>query len=306
MGSIPLAMVRDQVDHFQYITIECRIRSFEVHSNSCPRKEKSNMIESALLMAQNFAVIMAVMILLWLISIQLGDVSFIDSFWAFGFVIIAWATFLGTSGSPNRSALLLGITTVWGLRLSGYLFWRWRKEGADGRYVAMKRHFEGNVHLGFLRNVFLMQGVLLWLVSVPIQLGQLQAEPAELGFLALLGSLVAMIGIAFESIGDAQLASFKGNPDNAGLVMDKGLWRYTRHPNYFGDLCVWWGLFLIAAETSAGKFSIFGPALMTWILVQWSGATLLERRMKRSRPGYEDYVERSSRFFPMPPRNKSS
>jgi steroid 5-alpha reductase family enzyme len=265
-----------------------------------------DMIEAASLLAQNFIVIMAIMVLLWLVSIRLGDVSFIDSFWAFGFVIIAGLTFVTTDGSIGRAGLLLVITTVWGLRLSGYLFWRWWREGADGRYVAMQRRFEGNVHLAFLRNVFLLQGLLLWTVSLPIQLGALQAEPARLGLLAEIGSLIALVGIVVEAIADSQLARFKGDARNAGQVLDTGLWRYTRHPNYFGDLCVWWGLFLIAAETSAGRFSILGPVVMTWILLKWSGAVLLERRLKRSRPGYEDYIERTSWLIPRPPRKTSS
>jgi steroid 5-alpha reductase family enzyme len=166
----------------------------------------------------------------------------------------------------------------------------------------MQKRFQGNVHLAFLRKVFLLQGCLLWLVSWPIQLGMVQAEPASLGLLAWLGTLLALVGIAFESIGDAQLARFKRDPANTGRVMDRGLWRYSRHPNYFGDLCVWWGLFLIASETPAGRFSVLGPVLLTWILVKWSGATLLERRLHRSRPGYAAYVERTSRLLPWPPR----
>ncbi len=262
------------------------------------------MTEIAILLATNFAVLIACMIVLWLISIRINDVSFIDSFWAAGFIVVAGVTFaLTPDGAEPRRLLLLAITAVWGIRLAGYLLWRWRKEGPDKRYVAMLRRAEpGKVHQMTLRNVFLMQGVLLWLVSLPVQLGQVSAVPAALGPLAFIGAGLAIVGILFESIGDWQMAGFKADPANHGKVMDRGLWRFTRHPNYFGDACVWWGLFLIAAETTPGLFSVISPILLTFILVKWSGAALLERRMKRSRPEYEDYIRRTSGFIPMLPR----
>jgi len=256
----------------------------------------------AILLAGNFALIMGCMIVLWLISIPVKDVSFIDSFWAIGFVVIATATFFRTDGSEARSLLILAITSVWGLRLGGYLIWRWRKEGADKRYVAMLAKAPGNVHVHTLKIVFLLQGVLLFVVSLPVQLGQLPAEPAGLGPLAYAGAALAALGFFFESVGDWQMANFKADPTNAGKVMDKGLWRYTRHPNYFGDACVWWGLYLIAAETALGLAAFVGPALLTWLLLKWSGAALLERKLKRSRPEYEDYIRRTSGFIPMPPK----
>jgi steroid 5-alpha reductase family enzyme len=119
----------------------------------------------------------------------------------------------------------------------------------------------------------------------------------------LIGIALAVLGIFFETVGDHQMANFKSDPANKGKAMDRGLWRYTRHPNYFGDCCVWWGLYLIAAETSLGIWSVFGPALLTWTLMKWSGAALLERRLQRSRPGYAEYVERTSSFFPWPPKS---
>ena len=231
----------------------------------------------------------------------MGDVSFVDSFWAAGFIVVAGATYLMTGGETDRRELLLVITAVWGTRLATYLFLRWRREGPDGRYVALLKKAPGNVHLTSLTKVFLLQGPILWIVSLPIQLGQIQAEPMELGILAWCGGVLAVIGILFETVGDHQMAAFKANPANEGQVMDRGLWRYTRHPNYFGDTCVFWGLYLIAAETSLGIWSIFGPVLLTWTLLKWSGAALLERRLQRSRPGYVEYIERTSSFFPWPP-----
>ena len=261
------------------------------------------MPEFVFVIGVNFAVMIGTMLALWLISVAIGDVSFIDSFWAAGFVLVAFVThFLTPDGDAQRKLLLLAITTVWGLRLAGYLLWRWRKEGPDKRYVALLGKAKGNPHITSLTKVFLLQGVLLWIVSLPVQLGQVPAQPAGVSWLAWAGAALAIIGIFFESVGDWQMARFQGNPDNAGKVMDQGLWRYTRHPNYFGDACVWWGLFLIAAETTLGLFAIAGPILLTFLLVQWSGAALLERRLKRSRPEYEAYIRRTSSFIPMPPR----
>jgi len=259
-------------------------------------------------LALNFAVLMSCMLMLWLISMALNDVSFIDSFWAFGFVIVAIVTYVSADfGAPARKNLLAAITLVWGLRLGLYLFWRWRKEGPDKRYVAMVRDKTGWArHLHTLRSVFLLQGVLLWIVSMPIQIGQLPSAPTTIGVLAYAGAALATIGILFESIGDWQLAMFKADPSNAGKVMDKGLWRYTRHPNYFGDACVWWGLFLIAVETTIGIFAIAGPLLITALLLKWSGAGLLERRLKLSKPQYTDYIARTSAFLPMPPKRAAA
>jgi len=252
----------------------------------------------------NFVLLMACMMVLWLISIPLGDVSFIDSFWAAGFIIVAGTSYAMTGGGTDRRQLLFMITAIWGARLAAYLFLRWRREGPDGRYVAILKRAPGNVHLTSLKNVFLTQGLLLWIISLPIQLGQIETEPLNLGLLACCGAALAAVGIFFETVGDHQLAAFKADPVNAGKVMDRGLWRYTRHPNYFGDACIWWGLYLIAAETSLGVWSFIGPALMTWMLIKWSGAALLEKRLRRSRPAYIQYLERTSSFFPWPPTRK--
>jgi len=259
------------------------------------------MNELTQLLLTNFIIIMACMVVLWLISIPVRDVSFVDSFWAAGFVVIAAATYVNTGGGTVRREVIAIITAVWGVRLATYLFLRWRREGPDGRYVALLSKATGNVHLHSLTKVFLLQGPMLWIVSLPIQLGQFQAEPAALGILGWAGVVLAVIGILFESIGDHQMAAFKSDPANKGQVMDRGLWRYTRHPNYFGDACVFWGLYLIAAESGPGVWSFIGPALLTWTLVKWSGAALLERRLKRSRPGYTEYLERTSSFIPWPP-----
>lgn len=251
----------------------------------------------------NLLLLLTCMVALWLFSISLGDVSFIDSFWAFGFVIVAAASYwqLGMADTPHTQALLL-VTAIWGVRLGVFLFLRWRRDGADPRYVRMIEKATGNPHMFTLRAVFLLQGVMLWTVSLPVQLGMLADIGMALGALAWVGIALAVLGILFESIGDHQMTAFRADPANRGQVMDRGLWRYTRHPNYFGDACVWWGLFLIAVGAGAPLWAAIGPALLNWTLVRWSGAALLERRMKRSRPGYDEYIARTSGFIPRPPR----
>lgn len=258
------------------------------------------------LMLFNFLLLITCMTLLWLLSISLGDVSFIDSFWAFGFVVVAVASFWhqGMVDTPYTQALLL-VTAIWGIRLGVFLFLRWRRDGADPRYVRMVEKASGNPHLFTLKSVFLLQGVMLWTVSLPVQLGMLNDSGTALGMLAFAGIALAVVGILFESVGDHQMTTFRADPANKGQVMDRGLWRYTRHPNYFGDACVWWGLFLIALGAGAPLWVAVGPALLNWTLVRWSGAALLERRMKRSRPGYEEYIARTSGFIPRPPRKSA-
>lgn len=254
----------------------------------------------------NFLLLMGCMLALWLLSISLGDVSFIDSFWAIGFVVVAGASFVYLDMQETlHSQILLLVTAVWGLRLGVFLFLRWRRDGADPRYVRMVEKATGNPHLFTLKSVFLLQGVMLWVVSLPVQLGIFYDSGFSLESLAIAGIALAALGILFESIGDHQMTAFRANPDNKGCVMDRGLWRYTRHPNYFGDACVWWGLFLIALDAGAPWWVAVGPTLLNWTLVRWSGAALLERRMKRSRPGYEDYIARTSSFIPLPPRPRS-
>ncbi|GAB4148632.1 MAG: DUF1295 domain-containing protein [Sphingomonadales bacterium] len=263
------------------------------------------MEEIAFILGLNFLIVVGCMIALWLISIPVGDVSYIDSFWAYGMVVVAAVTYHMAGGADMRQQILLLLTALWGFRLGTYLFLRWRREGPDGRYVALLSKAPGNRHLYSLRKVFLLQAPLLWLVALPVQLGQIDSQPASLGILGYAGILLALTGLFFETVGDWQLSRFKADPANKGKVLDTGLWRYTRHPNYFGDACVWWGLYLIAAETATGRWAIVSPLFLTYILVKWSGVPLLERRLKRSRPGYQDYLERTSAFIPWPPKKKN-
>ena len=257
------------------------------------------------LLALNAGVILIVMIGLWLVALRLRDVSFIDAFWAFNMGLVAVVDYVVADGDPVRRALLAGLCAAWALRLGGHLFARWRRHGIDKRYQSLLERL-GKRGLSWpvasLIFVFLLQGVLLLLVSLPVQIGQAFAQP-PVGGLGWVGAALAAFGLVFEGVADHQLDRFKADPANAGQVMDRGLWRYTRHPNYFGDACVWWGLGLIACEVPWGWLSLAGPAFLTFTLLKWSGAPLLERGMASTRPGYADYVRRTSGFIPWPPRS---
>ncbi len=249
-------------------------------------------------------VVFVYMVALWTLSIRIGDPSFVDAGWGFGFVLIATVAFGSTDGDPARSAALVAICCVWGTRLGSYLLWRWRKQGPDRRYQAMLRSAPGNPHMFTLKRVFLLQGALMWVVSLPIQLGLVYPEPRGVTTQAIIGMVLAVIGFGFESIGDAQLVRFKADPNNDGLVLQSGLWRYTRHPNYFGDALVWWGLTMVAVVNVPTAFAVVGPILMTTLLLRYSGVPILERGLTRRRAGYSEYVERTSAFMPRPPRRR--
>ena len=244
---------------------------------------------------------LAAQLLLWAASLRLRDASIVDIYWGPGFAQIAIITAALAGGYPWRKLLLALLTVVWGLRLGLYLFWRNAGHGEDYRYQAMRRHHGARFPLISLATVFGLQGALMWLVSLPVQTGQVAAAPAHLTWLDAAGVALWMVGMLFESVGDWQLARFKADPANAGAVMDRGLWRYTRHPNYFGDACVWWGLWLIAAAAGAW-WTVLSPALMTFLLLRVSGVAMLERTIGRRRPGYAEYVARTSAFVPWLPK----
>jgi len=264
-----------------------------------------SLIEISALLGLNLAVIVAVMLGLWLVALKLKDVSFIDGVWPLGMLMLALITFPRTEGDLVRKWLLMWLVGVWAIRLSWHLLGRWRRSGADGRYVELVEAQEKARGWAFgktaLLFVFLPQAVLAWLTSLPVQLGQVAFAPT-VGWIGWTGAVLAVIGIGFESIGDAQLAAFKKDKANKGKVLDTGLWKYTRHPNYFGDACVWWGLWLIAAETGPGLWAVAGPLFLTFTLTKWSGIGITEKAIHGTRPGYADYVRRTSAFIPWPPK----
>ncbi len=253
-------------------------------------------------LATTAVVVAAAVITLWVVSLLARDASIVDIFWGFGFVLVAWTGYWVAEGADSRRLLLALLVTVWGLRLTVYLAWRNLGKGEDYRYVAMRRRWGRRFPLVSLGTVFLLQGTLMWVVSLPVQAGQTAATPSSLIWLDLLGAAFWLTGLFFETVGDAQLARFKADPANAGKIMDRGLWRYTRHPNYFGDFMVWWGLYLIALATGEAWWSIVGPIVMSVLLMRVSGVGLLERALKTRRPGYAQYVATTSAFFPRPPR----
>ena len=243
----------------------------------------------------------AAMVLLWLVGTALRDVSIVDVFWGLGFVTIAHWTRATTAGVPTRAWLVTLLVTAWGVRLGAYLLWRNWGGGEDYRYQAMRRHYGARFWLVSLVVVFGLQGALMWVISLPVQLAVAAPTPAALGWLDALGTVLVAIGIGFEAVGDWQLARFKADPANRGKVMDRGLWYYTRHPNYFGDAVVWWGLFCFALATGH-PWTMVGPLVMTYLLTRLSGVPLLEKKLGKTRPGYADYVARTSSFVPWPPR----
>ena len=246
------------------------------------------------------------MLALWLLSLALRNASIVDVFWGFGFALIAVLTFLWThDGSSARRGLLAIMVGVWGLRLAGYLLWRNSGHGEDPRYAAMRRYWGTRFAWVSLFTVFALQGVLMWIVALPVQVAMAAPGPG-LGALDAIGLAVWALGLCFEAVGDWQLARFKADPANRGRVMDRGLWRYTRHPNYFGDSCVWWGVFLVALSSPYGVWSAIGPVLMSFLLMRVSGVPMLERSIHKRRPDYVAYAKRTSAFFPRPPKPTSS
>ena len=253
-----------------------------------------------------FGVALGSMLVLWFVSLALKNASIVDIFWGAGFSLIAVVTFALSDGYRPRKLLIITLSLVWGLRLAGYIAWRNHGKGEDFRYQAMRKRFGNRFPLISLFTVFALQGVLMWTISLPLQFAQFSREPGHLTWLDYLGVTLWLIGLSFEAIGDLQLARFKADPSNKGKVMDRGLWGYTRHPNYFGDALLWWGFFLIALSNPQDWWTIVSPVIMTTLLMKISGVALLEKTLVKTRPEYRDYVKRTSAFFPMPPRNAES
>lgn len=245
------------------------------------------------------------MLATWLISVVLKDASIVDIVWGLGFVLVAWKVRLHADTNTTRQWLLVGLVTIWGVRLAGYLGWRNIGKGEDYRYRAMRKRWGSRFPLISLVTVFALQGILMWVVSLPVQLGQVP-DGDGVGALAVIGVALWVIGLFFEATGDFQLARFKADPANAGKVMDRGVWRYTRHPNYFGDACAWWGIGLIGIEAANPAWARIlcgvGPIVMTLLLLKVSGVALLERSLQKRKPEYAAYAARTSAFIPLPPK----
>ena len=249
-------------------------------------------------------VVLGSMILLWLVSLLLKNSSIVDIFWGTGFVVVAWAAFLLTPGGfETRKWLLSILVTIWGLRLSLHILRRNWGKPEDFRYQAWRKEAGAAWWWRSFYKVFLLQGILLWIISAPLLAAQFSAQPDRLTWLDYLAIPVWLIGFFFEAVGDWQLARFKANPANKGQVLQTGVWRFTRHPNYFGDATQWWAYYLIALAAS-GWWTIFSPIIMTMLLTRVSGVTLLEKTLREKRPGYKEYIETTSEFIPWFPRKK--
>lgn len=250
---------------------------------------------------QGLGLTAALFVTIWLASLGRRDASLVDRFWGLGFVLLAWF-YWWRAGMPVGGLAALGAVTLWGLRLSVYLSWRNWSRGEDPRYADMRRRHGAAFPLLSLGSVFLLQALILWIVAFPLLPATARQGPALPPDPWLLAGLaIWAVGLFFETVGDWQLARFKADPANRGRVLDRGLWRYTRHPNYFGDICVWWGLYLMAVPAGGG-WTLFAPALMSFLLARVSGVTLLEKKLSDSRPGYRDYVRRTNALIPGPPR----
>jgi len=245
------------------------------------------------------AVLLAVAFVFWLFSLWRNDVSIVDSLWSLMFLLTAATYVLLTDEAGSRTPWLLALVTAWAIRLSAYITWRNHGKEEDYRYREIRRNNEPGFRFKSLYLVFGLQALLAWLISLPL-LAAISGS-GTLSWLDLAGIALWSVGFFFETVGDWQLARFKSGPDSEGRVCDRGLWRYTRHPNYFGDFALWWGFFLIAWSAGAA-WTIFAPLLMSFLLLKVSGVALLEKDIGKRRPGYAEYARVTNAFFPGRPR----
>ena len=251
----------------------------------------------------NLACIILIMTILWLISIFIKNVSIVDIFWGIGFVLSASVYFVFTEDTGPRKVLLLSMVALWGFRLSIYLALRNIGKGEDFRYREFRRQYGEHRYwwISYFQT-FLLQGVLMWLISAPLLGAQYESIQQPFTFLDYAAIITWIIGITFEAGGDWQLARFKSNPANKGKVLNTGFWRYTRHPNYFGDAAVWWGFAFLSI--SAGSYlPVLGSLFMTALIIKVSGVALLEKSLKSDKPEYVAYVKKTSAFIPWFPKN---
>ena len=243
--------------------------------------------------------LMALAFCTWLVSVAKHDVSIVDSVWS-ALILLGAAVY--AAALPETGPRTLGVivlATLWAIRLAAYITWRNWGEPEDRRYQEIRARNQPNFERKSLYLVFGMQAVLAWIVSLSL-LAALVSTRAW-GWLDAMGIAIVLFGVVFEAVGDSQLASFKAKAENRGRVMNSGLWRYTRHPNYFGEFCVWWGFYVIALS-AAGWWAIVSPLLMSVLLLKVSGVTLLEKDISGRRPAYRDYIARTNAFFPGRPK----
>ncbi|MEJ2127848.1 MAG: DUF1295 domain-containing protein [Woeseiaceae bacterium] len=243
----------------------------------------------------SLVVILAVGVLAWLFSVVRRDVSIVDSLWSLFFLLVAAVIAWHAQPLSGRGMLVLALVTVWALRLSIFITARNWGEPEDYRYQEIRANNEPNFTFKSLYIVFGLQGVLAWIIALPLLPAITSTAP--LGIVDGLAAALWLVGFIFEAGGDLQLSSFKKDPNNKGRVLDTGLWRYTRHPNYFGDFCIWWSFYLFAVA-AGGWWSIVSPILMSFLLLKVSGVAMLEKTISDRRPEYTDYILNTNAFFP--------
>lgn len=248
-------------------------------------------------------VLLVFAVLLWLLSLAMRNASIIDCFWGLGFILVCTVGLQLNDPPVPHHVLLSGMVFIWGARLSLYITWRNWGMPEDYRYKAMRDKHGPSFWWKSFFTVFLLQGFLTWFISLPLQVAMMSDLPALDHVLVPIGVVIFLAGLTFESIGDWELARFKAKPENKGKVMDQGLWRYTRHPNYFGDALLWWGIFIAALPWPNVSYTVLSPLLMTLLLMKVSGVPLLEKRMAETRPKYAEYARKTPAFFPWRPRD---
>jgi steroid 5-alpha reductase family enzyme len=256
-------------------------------------------VSAAAFWLQALPVTLALAFLAWIVATLRRNAGLVDIFWPL-FFLAAAITWAALAPWTARGALVLALVAPWALRLAGYLALRNWSSAEDRRYRAIRARNEPGFAWKSVYLVFGLQGVLAWLIAAPLSVSI--GSAASLGPLDLLGATAVAFGLSFEAVADAQLARFKARGGTEGKVLDAGLWRYTRNPNYFGEFCVWWGFFAIALG-AGGAWTVFSPALMSVLLLRVSGVALLERDIGERRPGYREYVARTNAFFPGPRRS---
>ena len=256
------------------------------------------------IMTWNLIVVVAMMFIGWLISLRYRNVTIVDSLWGLGFVLVAWMTYFLSDGFLGRKILITVLVTIWGMRLMIYLSRRNWGAGEDPRYREWRQKSGERFGIVSLFKVFLLQAAFLWIISIVLQFGQFSTKPDQFVWLDVFGAFIWATGFFFEAVGDWQLARFKADPASKGRVMDRGLWAYSRHPNYFGEFLIWWGFFLITLSTPNSWWTVISPLIITTVLLKMTGIPLTEATVKKTRPGYENYIKRTSAFVPWFPKKE--
>ena len=253
-------------------------------------------------MLSGLAAVIALFTILWLVSLAVRNSSIVDIWWGPAILIVGVSYYLIAVEPGSRARLTVALVGLWALRLAVHIGARNIGHGEDFRYAAWRKQYGAAWWYRSYFKVFLLQGVIAWIVAMPLFYAIASDAPAALTLLDWAGVLLFAAGFLFEAIGDEQLRRFKANPANKGRVMNTGLWRYTRHPNYFGEAVLWWGLGLIGAATPLGWIGLIGPAVITFLLIRVSGVALLEKTLKSTKAGYAEYMSSTPAFWPGRPK----